>query len=165
MQFIFVIPVVVDRFWQLSRSRHVSGHWRLHFSANEPSSHTSFGHKKKSSGIFLSPHLIKYHSPGSTTQPELCDSSGRQYSVQGSILEPPKALTRRSSKVCYSCAAYSKTTRSPLFTDPAMPLDHPHVLNVITPLYQCELLCIVANISAWRSQQSSDAIWAVTKRS
>ena len=32
--------------------------------------------------------------------------------------------------------------------------DYPHILNVVTPLYQCMLLWIVAEISAWRSRQS-----------
>ena len=45
----------------------------------------------------------------------------------------------------------------PRFMDPPMPPDHRHILNIVTPLYQCSLLWIMADISAWRSQQSSGA--------
>ena len=43
--------------------------------------------------------------------------------------------------------------------------DHPHVQNVTTPLHQCRLLWIVANIFAWLSRQSSGTIWEVTRKS
>ena len=66
--------------------------------------------------------------------------------------ETPKTPTRRPSEACYSCVAYSWTTRSPRFADSAMPPDHPHVLNIITLLYQCELLWVVVGISVRRSQ-------------
>ena len=49
-------------------------------------------------------------------------------------------------------ATYRWTTQSLWFADPAMPS---HVPNIITPIYQCGLLWIVSNISAWLSQHSS----------
>ena len=33
--------------------------------------------------------------------------------------------------------------------------DHPHIINVTTPLHQCGQLWMVADISIWQSQQSS----------
>ena len=51
----------------------------------------------------------------------------------------------------------------PRFTDSVMLPDYTHVSNVIMPQHQCELLWIVANISARQSLQSSGVIWAVEK--
>jgi len=71
--------------------------------------------------------------------------------VQWPFPEPLKALTLRFSGACYYSVTYSWTIRSPRFTDPATLTDHPHVLNIVTPLLQCGQLWIVTNISAWRS--------------
>jgi len=71
--------------------------------------------------------------------------------AQGLFLEPPKIPTRRPSGARYSCATYSWIARFSRFTNPTTLPDHPHILNVVILIYQCEHLWIVADISAWRS--------------
>jgi len=107
-------------------------------------------------------HLQVWHGPNKKgyirsdiTQPELYDSLGCQQSVQDLFLsvqrsfpEPPKAPTRRPSEARYYCATYNWTARSPWFLDPTTLSDHPHILNIVTPPYQCGHLLTVADFSA-----------------
>jgi len=54
-------------------------------------------------------------------------------SVRGPFPGPPKAPTWKPSGACYSCVTYSWIARFLRFADPAMPPDHPHILNITTP--------------------------------
>ena len=108
--------------------------WKHHFSANGPTSHASLTWTQIKS---LGPrseltfgHTLLTWIPLLHGAVQLSGDTNNRYK---------DLLTWRSSEACCSCVAYSWTGRSARFADPVILLDHPHVLNVTTPLYQCEL--------------------------
>jgi len=72
------LVIVVVGFWPSSRSRHVSGHLEASLLCQLARLTKPNMEPKRSLRPRLGPTSIRHHSPGSTTQPELCDSSRRQ---------------------------------------------------------------------------------------
>ena len=133
---------VVVRFWPSLRSWHVSYRletpllcqWaQLIYKPN-------MSPKRKPRASPRAHIWLKITYPNSLLNQSCATLWGLQQSVQGSFPVLPKATTQRTSEACYSCAAYSWMIWSPWFTNSITLLDHPHVLNVITLILQCDLL-------------------------
>ena len=148
---------VVVRCWPSSRSRHVFGHLEDSLLCQR-TQHLQALHetKKKASGTWAQEESLNSHPEPTSDQTSLArihystgaqDSPGRQHKYKDHFLsvwrpfpKSPKTPTRKPSGARYSCTTYNWLARSSRFTDPATLSDHPHVLNVVTPLYQCVLL-------------------------
>ena len=98
-------------------------------------------------------HSVRSHFPGLPTNLE-------------SFRNPKAAvsITKILHKDCRFYVGYTLATGPPWLMDSVMLPGHPHVRNITTLLLQCGLLWIVADISAWQSQQSSDVILTVTRK-
>jgi len=150
--------------------------WRLRFFASEPSSLTSLTWTQEKSLGHMSPRrkpraLPRAHIWSDITHSDpllnrncttLRDANNQYKDPSYQYNNPSRSHPRlRSLLLPRYLQLDSAVPAIHLATLP----DHPHVLNIVTPLYQCRLLWIATKISAWWSQQSSGAIWAVTGRS
>jgi len=109
-----------------------------------------YGPKRKASGLTPSLHLIRHHLPRAARL------SGTPMTNRRIISFWHKNLSRSHSRLqhkepsgaCYFRATYSWIARSLWFTYLTIPPDHPHVINIVTLLYQYGKLWILKDISA-----------------
>ena len=158
-----LMPIVMVNFWCPSRSRHVSYHLRgtqaaNRLFANRPNMSASLTWAQRESlGPCPSPHLFGATYP----DPQLIRSCTVPRRLQSSL---QKLSPDTDTKTLWSLPPLRWLQLSG-----AIPVIRGFRYGARSPLrfkrynaqYQYGLLWIVTDISAWKSQQSSGAIWAV----
>ena len=148
------IVCVVVRFWSSSRSRLVSGHLKashLCQRAHKPDMGLrrklqAHELKKKASGLVPShnwsniTHLEPLLNRTCTTLQDANNHYKDPFLSVWSPFQSHPILRHKNILELATPATSSWIAWSLWFTDPSMLLDHPHVLNIVTPLYQCGLL-------------------------